>query len=219
MGTRAFLWNKPVDFLRDLFVHEITVGIDGTDAKAGVIKVGVSRGGRLSDMDRKLFTAAARAAVITGVPILTHLSTDAHEQLDLFESQGLAPDRVVIGHADAGIDWDPTRNLEVAARGAYVGMDQIGYDTDKSPKVPWAMDPRERYRGIVQLLDAGYADRVVVSADADCVPLGWSSPPHSVAELIKGFVPEAKSLGIDDDTLDLLLVRTPAKLLTQQVTR
>jgi predicted metal-dependent phosphotriesterase family hydrolase len=218
MGTRAFMWNKPLDFIRDLLIHEITVGIDGTDAKAGVIKVGVSRGGKMSAMDVKVYTAAAQAAVATGVPILTHLSTDAHKQLDIFESQGLSPDRVVIGHADAGIDWDPQRNLEVARRGAYVGMDQIGYDSDKTPKVPWAMDPHERMRGIMALLEAGYAEHIVVSADADCVPLGWSSPPHSVAELIRGFVPAMKSLGVDDDTLDQLLVRTPARLLTQKGT-
>ena len=62
------------EYLTDLFIHEITVGIDGTNAKAGAVKVGVSRGGKLSELDKRIYQAGARAALKTGVPIITHLS-------------------------------------------------------------------------------------------------------------------------------------------------
>src|SRR4051794_17724983 len=39
-----------VDSLPRQFVHEITVGIGGTGSRAGVIKVGVSRGGRMTEL-------------------------------------------------------------------------------------------------------------------------------------------------------------------------
>lgn len=215
MGTRPFFWDKPVEYLTDLFIKEITVGIDDTSAKAGVIKVGVSHGG-LSDMDRKIYTAAGRAAVATGVPILTHLSTDAMTQLDILEAQGLSPERVVIGHADAGVDIDQERDLAVARRGAFVGIDNIGYETEKSPRVPWAQARRDRLRQLLDLLDAGYAHRVAVSADADVQPLGWVSPPHSVAELLNRFTPDLRAEGVDEATIDQLLVGNPARLLTMQ---
>ena len=57
-------------------MHEITVGIGDTGSKAGVIKVGVSRGGRMTELDKRIYRAAARAALETGVPILTHLAID-----------------------------------------------------------------------------------------------------------------------------------------------
>lgn len=215
MGTRPFFWDKPVEYLTDLFIKEITVGIDDTSAKAGVIKVGVSHGG-LSDMDRKIYTAAGRAAVATGVPILTHLSTDAMTQLDILEAQGLSPERIVIGHADAGVDIDRERDLAVARRGAFVGIDNIGYETEKSPRVPWAQARRDRLRQLLDLLDAGYAHRVAVSADADVQPLGWVSPPHSVAELLDRFAPDLRAEGVDEATIDQLLVGNPARLLTMQ---
>ncbi|MGP6170009.1 phosphotriesterase family protein [Microbacterium sp. A204] len=215
MGARPFFWDKPVEYLADLFIKEITVGIDDTAAKAGVIKVGVSHGG-LSDMDKKIYAAAGRAAVATGVPILTHLSTDAMIQLDILEAQGLSPDRVVIGHADAGVDVDRKRDLAVAARGAFVGIDNIGYETEKEPRVPWAQARTERLSQLMALLDAGYAANVAVSADADVQPLGWTSPPHSVAELLTRFVPDLREEGVDEDTIDQLLVRNPANLLTMQ---
>lgn len=215
MGTRPYFWDKPAGYLADLFVKEIRVGIDDTGAKAGVIKVGVSHGG-LSAMDRKIYTAAARAAVATGVPILTHLSTDAMTQLDILEGEGLAPDRVVIGHADAGVDADPRRDLEVAKRGAYVGIDNIGYETEKEPQVPWAQAREKRLRQLLNLLEAGYADHVAVSADADVQPLGWVSPPHSVAELLSRFVPDLRAEGVGEDIVRQLLVTNPANLLTMR---
>ncbi|GHB19007.1 hypothetical protein GCM10010377_05990 [Streptomyces viridiviolaceus] len=61
-----------VDYLTRQFVHEITVGIGDTGSLAGVIKVGVSRGGRMTDLDKRIYRAAARAALATGVPILRH---------------------------------------------------------------------------------------------------------------------------------------------------
>ncbi|MCC2031243.1 phosphotriesterase family protein [Microbacterium allomyrinae] len=215
MGTRPFFWDKPVEYLTDLFVKEITVGIDDTAAKAGVIKVGVSHGG-LSDMDKKIYTAAGRAAVATGVPILTHLSTDAMTQLDILEAQGLSPERVVIGHADAGVDIDRKRDIAVAQRGAFVGIDNIGYETEKTPRVPWAQARKDRLRQLLDLLEAGYVKNVAVSADADVQPLGWKSPPHSVAELLTRFAPDLREEGVDESMIDQLLVGNPARLLTIQ---
>ena len=73
-----------------LFIHEITVGIGNTGAKAGVIKVGVSRGGRMTDLDKRIYRAAARAAVVTGAPILTHLAIDAEPAIDHLQRRGPA---------------------------------------------------------------------------------------------------------------------------------
>lgn len=215
MGTRPWFWDKPVEYLADLFIKEITVGIDDTGAKAGVIKVGVSYGG-FSDLDKKIYTAAGRAAVATGVPILTHLATDAMKQLDTLEGEGLSPERVVIGHADAGVDYDPARDLQVVQRGAYLGIDNIGYETEKHPHVPWAKPREDRLRQILDLLDAGFAHRVAVSADADVQPLGWVSPPHSVAELLDRFVPDLREHGVSEAVIHQLLVTNPAGLLTMR---
>jgi predicted metal-dependent phosphotriesterase family hydrolase len=212
-GVRPYFWDKPVEYFTDFFIKELTVGIDDTGAKAGVIKVGVSVGG-LSELDEKLYRAAARAAVATGAPILTHLATSADRQLDLVEAEGLSPDRIVIGHADAGVDVDFERDIRVARRGAYVGLDNIGYDKEKEPSVPWAQNRGDRLRQVLHMLEEGYANRLVVSCDADCVPLGWVSPPQSVAELLDRFLPEMKEAGTDEKTLHQLLVTNPADLLT-----
>lgn len=78
-----------VDYLTQQFVHEITVGIGNTGSLAGVIKVGVSRGGRMTDLDKRIYRAAARASLTTGAPILTHLAIDAENAIAIFGEEGL----------------------------------------------------------------------------------------------------------------------------------
>jgi predicted metal-dependent phosphotriesterase family hydrolase len=216
-GVRPYFRSKSIDYLTDLFVKEITVGIDNTSVKAGIIKVGVSKGG-LTDLDERIYRAAARAAIATGASVTTHLSTDATRQLDWFEDEGLALNRVVLGHADSGLDYQTTRDLMVATRGAYVGFDMIGYDIEKGalggPTPLWSRRRDERMRQVLDLLEAGYADRTIISADANCWTLGWDSPPHSVAELLEYFLPDLRAAGVDEQTVDQLLVKNPAELLT-----
>ncbi|GAA5144807.1 phosphotriesterase [Microbacterium pseudoresistens] len=216
-GVRPFFRDKPVEYLADLFIKEITEGIDGTDAKAGIIKVGVQPYG-LTELDERIYRAAGRAAAATGVPVVTHLAVDADRQLDLLESEGLAPERVILGHIDVSYDLDRARDIRVVTRGAYVGIDLIGYDSEKAdaehPAPAWARPRRGRLLQLVDLIQEGWADRLIISADANCAPLGWVSLPHSVAELLDSFVPEVRGEGIDEDLITQMLVRNPAALLT-----
>ncbi|WP_087974620.1 phosphotriesterase family protein [Oceanobacillus rekensis] len=211
--------DKSIEYLADLFYHEITVGIEGTNVKAGAIKAGVSRGG-LSELDERVYRAAARAARAAGVPILTHLSIDADRQMDLIEMEGLSLDRIVIGHSDGKEGLDPERDFRIAERGAYVGYDTIGFDTEKgTPEVPapfWARPKGERLDQVMNLFNAGYANRAIISCDANCFALGWASTEHSVAELLENFIPDLKDRGVSDETVKMLLVDTPASFLTMQ---
>jgi predicted metal-dependent phosphotriesterase family hydrolase len=121
------------------------------------------------------------------------------------------------------LDMDSARDLRVATRGAYVGIDCIGYDHEKGtpehPAPPWSRWRADRMRQLLDLLEAGHADRTVVSADANCSPLGWESPPHSVAELLEYFLPDLRAAGADQELVDQLLIRNPAQLLAMDAIR
>jgi phosphotriesterase-related protein len=106
-------WSQsiPEKDLADVFVGEITDGIDVNDLatgtiartahRAGLIKV-ASGSGRLSDHETKCFRAAAAAHVRTGAPILTHTEqgTAAFEQIEIFQAGGVDLSRVVLSHCD-----------------------------------------------------------------------------------------------------------------------
>lgn len=212
-----FFREKSVEYLTDLFIHEITVGIDGTAAKAGAVKVGVSRGDKLSDLDKKIYRAAARAAVQTGVPIITHLSTDAQGAIDIFDEEGLPLERVLMGHADVGQDADEARDSKIANLGGYVGFDTIGYDTEMEDAPYWSRPRKDRVDHFLSFIANGHLDRAVISADANCCALGWPGlKGHSVNYLFEEFLPDLRAAGVGEEVFEQLLVKTPAKILTMQ---
>ncbi|HJE58320.1 MAG TPA: phosphotriesterase [Nocardiopsis listeri] len=212
-----FFARASVDYLTEQFVHEITVGIAGTGARAGVIKVGVSRGGRMTDLDRRIYRAAARAAVTTGVPILTHLAIDPEPAVAIFAEEGLPLDRVLFGHADDGLNAPKTPHEWILSQGGRIGFDTFGYETELQDPPFWARPRRERLDHFVSLLDEGHVDRLLVSADANCSPLGWPGVKgHTVNYLFEDLIPDLRGAGVDEATIMRLLRDNPADFLTIQ---
>ncbi|TBL76552.1 phosphotriesterase family protein [Paenibacillus thalictri] len=209
--------NKSVEYLTDLFIHEITVGIDGTSAKAGALKVGVSRGGKLNELDKRIYHAAARAAVKTGVPIITHLCVDAETAIDIFDQEGLPLERVLMGHADDGHYLDEQRDSLIASKGGFVGFDTIGYDSEMEGAPYWARPRQERVEHFLRFLDKGFVERALISADANCCALGWPGlKGHSVNYLFEEFLPDLRKAGVGEEIFEQLLVHNPARILTMQ---
>jgi phosphotriesterase-related protein len=58
---------RSLEEITELFIREIEQGIDGTDIKAGVIKV-AARSDAVTPAEEKVFKAAARASKATGIP-------------------------------------------------------------------------------------------------------------------------------------------------------
>ena len=206
-----------VDYLTRQFVHEITVGIGNTGSLAGVIKVGVSRGGRMTDLDKRIYRAAARAAVATGVPILTHLAIDPEPAVAIFAEEGLPLDRVLFGHADDGLNAPVTPHEWLLEQGGRIGFDTFGYETELPDPPFWARARKERLDHFLGLLDKGHLAQLLVSADANCSPLGWAGVRgHSVNYLFEDLIPDLRTAGVDDATISTLLVDNPADFLTIQ---
>lgn len=211
-----FFARASVDYLTRQFVHEITVGIGDTGSRAGVIKVGVSRGGRMTDLDKRIYRAAARAALSTGVPVLTHLAIDAETAIGIFGEEGLPLDRVLFGHADDGVNAEKTRDTWIAEQGGRVGFDTFGYETELEDPPFWARPRKERLEHFLRFIDR-YPDQALASADANCSPLGWPGVKgHTVNYIFEDLIPDLRTAGIDRATIKRLFVDNPADFLTLQ---
>lgn len=204
-----------VEYLAEVFLHEITVGIGGTGARAGVIKVGVSRGGRMTELDRRIYRAAARAAVATGVPVLTHLAIDAEPAVEIFRTEGLPLDRVLFGHVDDGVNAGKTNDTWIAEQGGRLGFDTFGYETELPDPPFWARPRRERLDHFLRFVDEAGIDAVLAAADANCSPLGWPGVKgHTVNYLFEQLIPDLKDAGWDEAKIQTLFVDNPADFLT-----
>ena len=203
-----------VEYLAEVFVHELTVGIGSTGARAGFIKVGVSRGGRMTELDLRIYRAAARAAVATGAPIMTHLAIDAEPAIAVFAEEGLPLNRVLFGHADDGVNHERTRDTWIADQGGRIGFDTFGYETELDDPPFWARPRAERLAHFLRFL-ADYPDQALASADANCSPLGWPGVKgHTVNSLFEVAIPEMRASGVDEATITRLFVDLPADYLS-----
>jgi phosphotriesterase-related protein len=195
--------NMDVDHLAAIMEYEITKGIRGTNAKAGIIKVGTGRG-TVAEPEVRILQAAARVSKNTNVPIITHTSNGSLgiEQMDILEGEGADLSRVVIGHTCGSSNI--TYYLNIIERGAYAGFDRIGWTEFQSDEV--------RLVAIAGLIGSGHTDRLVLSQDiiafmpsTSGIPLPESKPTYLDDE----FVPRLLQGGIAPASIEQILVHNP----------
>ena len=216
----AFAAGADVAALEDALVQEMTEGADGTAIRTGLLKAATSRP-LIEDVEERCTRAVARAQRRTGAAITTHTSggirfhTDggnAGEQfLGIFEQEGVDPNRVIIGHCDENADI--RQLVALMRRGAYVQFDVLG-------KSHWLLDDT-RLDLVVELVDRGFAHRLLLSADRNRVHElhagGGPGYDHLLARFVprlRGFAPRLKERGMDREIIDRMLVHNPAEIFT-----
>ena len=198
------------------FVREIREGIEGSQIRAGAIKLAwdieyqlEQEAGRVSPrgMLERTARAAARASKATGVPISCH--TRAVDELgtpllDIFEDEGLDLRAVTIGHSNDTQDLDYLRGL--AARGATVGLDRFFSTADDYVA--------ERSAIALALARAGYAEQVCLGHDGSPSGLwgGWSDARRSDCWTLvsRHELPWLLANGATEDDVDAMLRRSIA---------
>jgi phosphotriesterase-related protein len=211
---------RTVDELAEFFVREIQQGIEGTDIKAGIIKVGT--GNTIDPFGEKALRAAARASKATGTPITTHSPAAdrvGEKHAAIFESEGLNPSKVCIGHTDnSAADYQ----LGLIKRGYYLGMDQVPRGGPAPPGTPQgnALTWDQRYAQIKALVDAGFTDRIMIGNDhsigmslqptaADKARLAQN--PDGVLFVSRKAIPALKKLGVSDAAIRMMMVDAPRR--------
>lgn len=192
----------------DMFVRDVTEGIGGTGIRAAILKCATDEPGVTPDVERVL-RAVARAHVATGAPISTH--TDPHterglEQQRIFAEEGVDLSRVVIGHSGDTDDLDYLQR--VLDNGSYLGMDRFGLDS--------RLDFDRRVKTVVDLVDRGYGDRLVLSHDTSChsdnFPADYRAknlPNWRFGHISEDVLPALREAGVTEEQIDTMLVHTP----------
>ena len=118
---------ESADELAARWIREWEEGIDGTDVRPGFMKIGVDAG-PLSDVDRKLVRAAARAHLATGLTMAVHTgpAEGAFDELDVLAEEGVHPSAWIWVHAQN--EEDLSRHVEAARRGGWVEFDGVHPD-------------------------------------------------------------------------------------------
>jgi phosphotriesterase-related protein len=195
--------------MAEAFVKELTEGIGGTGIRAGVIKVATGPG-KISDYERMVLRAAARAHAATGAPITTHTDqgTMGREQLDILAAEGVEASRVVVGHSCGSADL--AYHVDLLDRGAYLGFDRFGLEI--------LQPDRLRLAALIGLLGIGFHERIVLSHDTVWCWLGRpleriseTQPRWNPRHVFEHIVPALRDAGVAEPKIDALLVGNPRR--------
>jgi phosphotriesterase-related protein len=201
----------PAEKFADLFGKEITEGMVVPRVErrgaAGLVATTATRDG-MTATDESLARGAARTALITGVPVSLRFGADAVRDLGIVLGEGLTADRVVVGGLDRRDAVAAGAPLAVARRGAYVALDHVGVDDDEH------ISDHERAALVIALVEAGHADRLLLSSNAIGVAKGHPDHDLPYGYVVSSFVPLAQSLGLSDDDARRILVDNPRELLS-----
>jgi len=215
------IWPKvrhsTVEELTELCVREIVEGTDGTDVRAGCIKLGTSQA-PMTPLEMKTFRAGARAQLQTGVHITTHCTHLGGEtsQLTILEEEGVDLRRVVIGHTAAHI-MDRGHRLAVLAwmkRGANFLPTNLGV-ADVENAEGW----RPLVEGIHEIFDAGYGGQLCLGLDSGyCSESGAFGPmtflpPHPWTHMFTNTLPAFRTLGLTAEEERMMLEVNPQRIV------
>lgn len=203
---------------KDLFVRELTEGVDGTGIKAGVIgELGVSEAFPLCEQET--LAAGAMAQAETGAPILIHqpgLVKAGHEILDILEENGGDLRKVVLCHCDPLCE-DILYLTKLLDRGVNLSFDQFGLEfliKIAGYKGLWLPRDIDRVRAIARLCELGYSRQLVLSQDL-CFKTSYvKNGGGGYAHVLENIVPIMKDEGILDRAIHRMLVENPKRILT-----
>lgn len=207
---------RSVEELTDFFVLEHGRGLDGTGIKPGVIKIASDR--EVTPFLDKALRAAARAGKQTGLPVTTHshaASRGGERQAELFESEGLDPEQVCIGHSDESNDLGYLTGL--ARRGYMIGMDHFPVGARSAAGL---LSWQTRADTVARLLEAGHVDRLLLSNDwffeLSIAPTGSlealeRTNPEGMLFLMRTVLPYLAERGVTPAQIRTMTVENPRR--------
>ncbi|MAG37194.1 MAG: aryldialkylphosphatase [Dehalococcoidia bacterium] len=187
--------------LADQWIREFEEGIDGTNIRPGFIKTAVSPT-TLTTVQRKVTQAAAIASRRTGLTIATHTGSGAAatEVLAILERSGVNPSNWIFVHAQN--ERDASLLIQIASQGVWISLDGLGREGSAD----------EQLVPLLQLLDAGLEDRILLSHDAGWYRVGEEpgGAKRPFTALLTEFIPAMRRSGITEEAIRAITVKNPS---------
>ncbi|HEY5619191.1 MAG TPA: hypothetical protein VIK60_14720 [Vicinamibacterales bacterium] len=143
--------------------------------------------------------------------------------LQIFESEGLSPAKVCIGHTDNSA---AEYQMGLSKRGYYLGMDQLPRGGPAPPGTPLqqagALAWEQRYLQIKALVDAGFANRILLGNDHSIAMslqptasdrLRLAQNPDGILFVSRKAIPALRTIGVSEQAIRTMAVEAPRRFL------
>lgn len=200
-------FHSSTDEVAERIVRDLTEGFPGTNVRAGIIgEVGPDKW-FVSAREERSLRAAARAHLVTGVPITTHTSKwpVGGDVVDLLVAEGVDPRTIILGHCST-IDI-PEYHLDLASRGVWMQFDTIrgGHELVVNRWVEQVM----------RLVRAGYLDRILLSHDVCLKSDLRVNGGCGFTYVLEEFLPRLGHAGLTEGELEQLVTVNPQRALAR----
>ena len=209
--------SRTEDSIVEKIVEDVTVGVDGTGIRSGIIgEVGCSW--PLDDNERKVLIASARAQRLTGAPILIHPGRDETAPLQIIEvlaESGADLSRTIMGHLDRTVFMRSTLT-RIAEAGCYMEWDLFGRESSyywANTAIDMPSDAR-RMDDIAWIGSQGYGHKVLVAHDVCSKDRLERFGGHGYSYILSHIVPRMLARGFSQEAADRILVDNPRDALT-----
>jgi phosphotriesterase-related protein len=202
--------------LYEELMREIEDGLDASGVRPGVIGE-IGTGQPVHADEWKVLGAACEAQKSSGLALFVHVYPDsrgrtAPEVTDFILARGVDPTRVNVCHMDGYMDVDYM--VDVLRRGVIIAFDGFGLECYYDSIDGYRCHDSERERCLLELLDRGYEDRLLISQDV-CMKLQLQSyGGYGFDHILRNIVPSLERHGVGPETIRRLMVETPRRLLT-----
>jgi phosphotriesterase-related protein len=214
--------SSSLEQLAEAMVKEITVGIGRSGVKAGNIGE-IALSGRTREPFRpneeKVLRAAARAQKATGVSLTIHPNFPGDHwdtYIDVLEKEGADLGKCYMSHL--GLYPNPEVSKRILERGVgFVSFDQLGHEelfgNPAAPGLGYSTD-KEEVRCVIQLLNAGYEDRLLLSAEVAMKTCYKEYGGWGYSHIHENIIPWLKSLGASGGQVESIMAGNPRRLHT-----
>ncbi|MEW1931418.1 hypothetical protein AB0362_04480 [Rhodococcus sp. NPDC079359] len=204
--SEALIGTQGVDGIAEEMIRDLTEGIPGTTAKAGLIgEIGADKW-FVSEHEDVVFRASAKAHVQTNVPVYTHAARwqVGLEQLAILREEGADPAKIAIGHTDTVPT--PGFALQIARQGAFVGIDTINSDNRR--------EVAHRVDMVMELVREGYLQKILLAHDVCLMSQLSAYGGNGFGFVLGGFRQALLDAGLDKGEFDEIVTGNPARLLS-----
>jgi phosphotriesterase-related protein len=207
--------SKTADAITEEIIRDVTIGVDGTEVRAGLIgEIGCSY--PWLPNEQKSLRAAVAAQRETGAPLMIHPGRDPQSPVEIaqiVDTEGGDLARTTICHIDRTCT-DRGWLTDMAATGCYLEYDLFGNESSWYPPNPTVDMPSDAERMDVVLwhFEQGLERQVLLSHDIATKHRLHTYGGLGYDHLITNVVPRLRQRGLTDADTDLLIVDNPARI-------